>query len=65
MRYFEPVVKSASVWENRRIHTTGDRYGNVLNAYLYKGVIKLYCIDDDDNEFITDNEHCTIVRNSA
>lgn len=65
MRYITPPEPDTTVWQDQRIHTTGGRYGSVVNAYVYKGVIRLYCLDDDDNQFLTDNEHCTIVRNSA
>ncbi len=62
MRYIQPVdnYKRAAAYVGKNVRTTGGKEGKVINAFISKGIVVLYCENPNGATFTTDNEHATI-----
>lgn len=56
----QDLYKRANAYIGKNVRTTSEREGVVRNAFLYKGVVTLYCETPDGRTFTTDNEHASI-----
>lgn len=63
MRYIKTPdrKRQANAYIGKNVRTTSEEQGEVVDAYVFKGVVHLICErPNGGGEFTTDNEHATI-----